>query len=489
MVGLLPVLCRGLPPTAAPRSSTAVLAPSFPAPTSAFHPYHVLSSTSSLPAAPVGQCAPVAAVPTAVSDRLLFTLSPSRCLEVHCTGSPTLPARVVDDAAPVDGCAPQSASPSGQAAAPSPPTHGMDDIDESSLPFGNSQEEEDEVDSYGSPFRSASPADTEEEEVDRDILWVPERDMTCASKIAYASIAEDGPVHIPAPFVHSALFSAAPGIHYRMFPSSRGHMLLCLDSMAERDYMVHLSPIAHDGSHVSLVRSEEGLNRFITYQPWLAALSATNFPDEHCTESGIPDAFRKLGTVVEIDSACLEGDSSTVRVVVARSSASRIPKCEFLGKPGKGANGRVLGSTFDIEVLRVWPRAEQLDASGLLRPFFPRPPGPGNGSGGAGLERFTDPPPFGPVYPGHVMGYPNMGFDGPGHYSGHPYFCYHLSPAPPLPPQSQSASSSSARSSLPPSPDLRRPHLLPCSPSLGTRTTMTPLPLHLQLLCPLLHAR
>jgi hypothetical protein len=308
-------------------------------------------------------------------------------------------------------------------------------------------------------------------------------DMAHASKIAYASVAEDGPVHNPAPFIHSA----APGIHYRMFPSSRGHMLLCFDSMAEHDYMVHLGPITHDGSHVSLVRSEEGPNRFITYQPWLAALSATNFPDEHCTESGIPDAFRKLGTVVEIDSSCLEGDSSTVRVVVARSSASGIPEREFLGKPGKGANGRVLSSTFDIEVLRVWPRAEQLDALGLLRPFFPRPPGSGNGSGGAELERFTDLPPFGPVYPGHVVGYPGMGFDGPGHYSGHPYLYYHL-------PfhrchQSQSSSSSSVRSSLPPSTDLCRPHLLPCSPSLGTRTTMTPLPLHHQPLCPLLHAR
>jgi hypothetical protein len=120
--------------------------------------------------------------------------------------------------------------------------------------------------------------------------------------------------------------------------------------------------------------------------------------------------------------------------VVARSSTSRIPKRKFLGKPGKGTNGRVLGSTFDIEVLRVWPRTEQLDTLGLLRPFFPWPPGPGNGSGGAGLERFADLPPFGPVYPGHVMGYPGMGFDGPGHYSGHPYFYYHLSLASPLPP-------------------------------------------------------
>jgi hypothetical protein len=96
---------------------------------------------------------------------------------------------------------------------------------------------------------------------------MPEGDMARASKIAYASVAEDGPVHNPAPFIHSALFSAAPGIHYHMFPSSRGHMLLRFDSMAEHNYMVHLSPITHDGSHVSLVRSEEGPNRFITYQP------------------------------------------------------------------------------------------------------------------------------------------------------------------------------------------------------------------------------
>ena len=88
---------------------------------------------------------------------------------------------------------------------------------------------------------------------------------------------------------------------------------------------------------------------------------------------GILAAFAKIGDAMEIDPACLLGDTSSVRIV------DRATNDQFLGNPRKGANNKVLGSKYKIEVLRIWPRAENVDEIGYLRPFFPRLPGPGNG--------------------------------------------------------------------------------------------------------------
>lgn len=56
---------------------------------------------------------------------------------------------------------------------------------------------------------------------------------------------------------------AVERVDYLMFPSSRGHMLLHFDSRADRDEVVDLSLIEHDGGHVTLERPEDTSNRFI----------------------------------------------------------------------------------------------------------------------------------------------------------------------------------------------------------------------------------
>lgn len=126
----------------------------------------------------------------------------------------------------------------------------MDDVDNFSLRArgvsdSESEEEgsEDKVDSYGSPFHTVDSSDSEGGI--RDILWMPEGDMERAYKIAYAFVSEDGPIHSPAPFIHSAIFSVAPWVCFCMSPSSRGHMLLHLNSMAELDFVVGMCPISH----------------------------------------------------------------------------------------------------------------------------------------------------------------------------------------------------------------------------------------------------
>lgn len=163
------------------------------------------------------------------------------------------------------------------------------------------------------------------------------------------------------------------------------------------------------------------------------AVSAVDFPKEHWDPVRIQDGFRKLGIVVDIDPAFLGDDHSILRVVVARRSMARIDNDQYMGNPGKGARGQSLGTAFTIEVLRIWPREEQLGELGNLRPFFPRPPGGANGGGNHPLDFHGPLPPFRPVLQGSVVGPAGWAFDGPipvAYYYGFvsPF------PLPPLPP-------------------------------------------------------
>ncbi|CAN6276916.1 unnamed protein product [Urochloa humidicola] len=169
-------------------------------------------------------------------------------------------------------------------------------------------------------------------------------------------------------------------------------MMLLFDTKAQRDAVVNDQPIIHDGRRLTFERSEETSNRFVAIPEWLIAVSSLDFPLEHWSLSNIPAAFRKLGNVVEIDPACLDGDYPSMRVVIERLHPNPIPDDLWVGNPGG------LGTTFRVSVLcQPWRREEQLDAQGFLRPFFPRPP---PGPGGIGLRGHM---------PGHMAPPPLMG--------------------------------------------------------------------------------
>lgn len=333
--------------------------------------------------------------------------------EIHITNSPTRPSSVpaASDNAPVG-----SRSPPPPAPAFPGPAHQVHGSVPGPVRFVDSASESvEEVDSDGSPFRLDPQPDLPFP--DEDILWMPDGDMERAGRFAYVFLNDAAPTDSPAPFIHAAISSVAFGAHFRMFPSSRGHMLLRFDSRAARDAVVDMAPFVHDGGRVSLERSEETSNRFVARQDWLVAVTARSFPDEYWTPTGIPAAFRKLGTVVEIDQDCLEDDYSSLRVVVARTRPDRIPDVLHVGNPRGG-----LGSTFPIEPTKIWPRAEQLDGLGRLRPFFPRPP-PRGPAGMRGLPPFPLNHPFrnvgsGPALHGANLGGAHDAPFGPAHSDG-----------------------------------------------------------------------
>lgn len=86
--------------------------------------------------------------------------------------------------------------------------------------------------------------------------------MERASKIAYALINIDRSTDNPSPFICATLFSVAPTVHCSLHPSSRGCMMLRFNNSGDRDAMVDLCPIFHDGACLSPKRSEETSNCF-----------------------------------------------------------------------------------------------------------------------------------------------------------------------------------------------------------------------------------
>ena len=113
------------------------------------------------------------------------------------------------------------------------------------------------------------------------LLWMPPSNTEFASRVAYTTINDGAPASSPAPFIKAALFSMASNVHFRMYTSSQGHMLLVFDSTIEHDVLVHVSPIVHGGGSLSIVRSEETNNRFHVNPEWLIVVSATRFPAQH----------------------------------------------------------------------------------------------------------------------------------------------------------------------------------------------------------------
>jgi hypothetical protein len=92
-----------------------------------------------------------------------------------------------------------------------------------------------------------------------------------------------------------------------------------------------------------------------------------DFLEEHWHKEGIQAGFAKLGPVIDIDPACLdEGDRSILQVVMARCLPLGILDSLYGANTDRAHGARCLSSTFSIEVIRVWPWIEPLDALGNL---------------------------------------------------------------------------------------------------------------------------
>jgi hypothetical protein len=133
------------------------------------------------------------------------------------------------------------------------------------------------------------------------LLWMPPSNTEFASRVAYATINDGAPASSPAPFIKAALFSMASNVHFRMYTSSQGHMLLVFDSTIEHDVLAlrgnqqplpreprvadcglghpfPCSTLEHGGHSGSLQAAGTVVENDLE---WLVAVSATRFPAKH----------------------------------------------------------------------------------------------------------------------------------------------------------------------------------------------------------------
>lgn len=183
----------------------------------------------------------------------------------------------------------------------------------------------------------------------------------------------------PAVFIKNAVFQVTSSADFRLFPSSHGDFMVLFRSALERNLVLEQSPVYRHGFRVVLFKPKDTRDRFRVDLDWLVAISATHFLVELWNPDDIPWAFSQLGPVVEIDRECLTRDFSAVRVILARMDTDGIPPYISM------ANREGLGASFQIEVLHIWRREEQLDGNGRYRMFFPsnRPGNAGPGTGNA----------------------------------------------------------------------------------------------------------
>jgi hypothetical protein len=163
-------------------------------------------------------------------------------------------------------------------------------------------------------------------------VWVPEGDWSRAARCVFMHLEARGAAATPGPFIHAAMHSVMPGLHFEMTPSSRG-VLLSSPSCADREAAVGLQPFSHEDVEVRLERVEETEDRFVGVPEWLAHVVAWNFPEEHWDGDRIRAVFGCVGTAMEIDPLCFPGtDRSSLHLVIELNN----PHVPYLALAGSG---------------------------------------------------------------------------------------------------------------------------------------------------------
>jgi hypothetical protein len=101
------------------------------------------------------------------------------------------------------------------------------------------------------------------------VLWMPPGDMERVGRIAFTTLNEDSPTFNPAPSSVQCCSRWLSRSTTALSPPPE-NLLLRFDSRADRDVVVDLSPIIHEGRRITLERSEKTTNRFVIHTPWLA---------------------------------------------------------------------------------------------------------------------------------------------------------------------------------------------------------------------------
>jgi hypothetical protein len=133
-------------------------------------------------------------------------------------------------------------------------------------------------------------------------------------------------VHYPHLFIRKAMELAAGAPAFKLAASARGAGLMIFDTPEERDEIIAMSPIAHDGNRLTLEKHEEADNRFFAFYRLYAEIAASDFPLEHWTMDRAREALGAVGSVCCLDPMCFEGgDYTSIRAVVRLDHQQELP--------------------------------------------------------------------------------------------------------------------------------------------------------------------
>jgi hypothetical protein len=133
-------------------------------------------------------------------------------------------------------------------------------------------------------------------------------------------------VHAPHLFIRQDMEQAAGAPAFQLAASARGAGLMVFNTPEEREEIVAMSPIVHDGNRLTIERHEEADNRFYAFYRIYAEIAAVDFPLEHWDEDKAREALRAVGNVCCLDPNCFGGgDYTSMRAVVRLDHHQELP--------------------------------------------------------------------------------------------------------------------------------------------------------------------
>jgi hypothetical protein len=144
---------------------------------------------------------------------------------------------------------------------------------------------------------------------------------------AFAYVYLRDAMHAPHLFIRRAMEQACGAPAFQLAASARGVGIMKFNSAEERDAIVAMSPVAHEGNLITIERHEEADNRFYAFYRAYAEVAVVDYPLEHWDEDSAREVLAALGNVCCLDPLCFGGgDYTSMRAVLRLDHHRELPE-------------------------------------------------------------------------------------------------------------------------------------------------------------------
>jgi hypothetical protein len=144
---------------------------------------------------------------------------------------------------------------------------------------------------------------------------------------AFAYVYLRDAMHAPHLFIRRAMEQACGAPAFQLAASARGVGIMKFNSAEERDAIVAMSPVAHEGNLITVERHEEADNRFYAFYRAYAEVAVVDYPLEHWDEDSAREVLAALGNVCCLDPMYFGGgDYTSMRAVLRLDHHRELPE-------------------------------------------------------------------------------------------------------------------------------------------------------------------